>query len=158
MYRVAMSNPALAPELVRARVAEGSVDAVLKSVAALLAGSPGMSASEEEIMAGLTRRESLACTNIGQGVAIPHFIDHKISRPAVVALTLESPITWGADKEPVDIVFGLTGTPSEPWRHVRALAHLARICAIPGFADRLRSARDDGSLQRAFAEEASRHG
>jgi PTS system nitrogen regulatory IIA component len=139
-------------------VAVDDLGGALHQVAELLAARPGTQVTAAEIATGLANREAVSSTNIGSGIAIPHFIDHKIGTAEIVVLTLSSPITWGGRSEPVDVVFGLSGTPSEPWRHVRSLAHLARLSAIPGFADRLRSAVDDESLRRTFAEEAARHG
>lgn len=138
-------------------MAVDDVGGALSEVASLLAGRPGIEATPTEIATGLANREAVSPTNIGSGIAITHFIDPKIAVAEVVVITLDSPITWGGRSEPVDIVFGLSGTPGEPWRHVRSLAHLARLSGIPGFADRLRSASDDSSLQRIFAEEAARH-
>jgi mannitol/fructose-specific phosphotransferase system IIA component (Ntr-type) len=133
------------------------VAGAISQVAELLAAQPGMDVTAAEIAIGLTNREAVSPTNIGSGIAIPHFIDYKIKSAEIVAMTLSSPITWGRGMDPVDVVFGLSGTPGEPWRHVRSLAHLARLSGIPGFADRLRSATDDESLRRVFAEEAARH-
>lgn len=157
MYRVPMSDVPPAPMMVRARVSAADVAAALRQISELLATVPGTTTTAEDIAKGLLARESVAPTNIGSGIAMPHFIDHRMTSASMVLITLSSPITWGSVAEPVDIAFGLTGTPSEPWRHVRSLARLARICAIPGFADRLRGAADDESLRRAFAAEAGRH-
>lgn len=158
MYRVSMSGSPTTPAVVRARVRAEGAHAVLQQVAELLSLSPGQGLGVEEIALGLAQRETIASTNIGSGIAIPHFIDNRVGSAAIVALTLQSPIKWGSGPDLVDIVFGLSGTPAEPWRHVRSLAHLARLAGIPGFADRLRGAPDDEALHRAFAEEAARHG
>ena len=158
MYRVSMSGQIASPTRVRAQVRAPDVGAALAQVAELLAAEADDGVSSAEIARGLADREAVTPTNIGSGIAIPHFIDHRLRNAQTVAITLCSPITWGVGREPVDIVFGLSGTPSEPWRHVRSLAHLARLAAIPGFADRLRSALDDASLLRIIAEEAALHG
>jgi mannitol/fructose-specific phosphotransferase system IIA component (Ntr-type) len=152
-----MAIPASDPARARAQVAVDDVGGALSQVAELLAAQPGLEVTATEIATGLAIREAVSPTNIGSGIAIPHFIDPKIKSAEVVVVTLSSPITWGRRTDPVDVVFGLSGTPSEPWRHVRSLAHLARLSGIPGFADRLRSATDDESLRRVFAEEAARH-
>lgn len=153
-----MASQGTDPAKVRARVGVDGVDGALSQVAELLATQSGGELTATEIASGLASREGVSPTNIGSGIAIPHFIDHRIRAAEVVIVTLSSPITWGRVSDPVDVVFGLSGTPTEPWRHVRSLAHLARLSAIPGFADRLRSAVDDESLRRIFAEEAARHG
>lgn len=134
------------------------VGAALEQVAELLAAASGNEPPAVEVVRGLIAREAITATNIGSGIAVPHFIDHRLRNAHLVLITLNSPIMWGSGSEPVDIVFGLSGTPAEPWRHVRSLAHLARLAAIPGFAERLRSAVDDESLQRVVAEEAAIHG
>lgn len=158
MYRVPMNDVPSAPVMVRARVSAADVAAALGQIAELLGAVPGTTTSSEDIAKGLLARETVALTNIGSGIAMPHFIDYRMTSASIVLITLSSPITWGSGAEPVDIAFGLTGTPAEPWRHVRSLARLARICAIPGFAERLRGAADDETLRRVFAEEANRHG
>lgn len=158
MYRVPMNDVPTAPAMVRARVSTADVAAALRQLAELLAAVPGTTTSAADIAAGLLARETIAPTNIGSGIAMPHFIDYRMTSASIVLITLDCPITWGSNSEPVDIAFGLTGTPAEPWRHVRSLARLARICAIPGFSERLRGAADDESLRRVFAEESGRHG
>lgn len=158
MYRVSMSGQVTSPSRVRAQVRAPDVGAALAQVAELLAAASGDELPAVEIARGLAEREAVTATNIGSGIAVPHFIDHRLRNARLVLITLSSPITWGSGSEPVDIVFGLSGTPAEPWRHVRSLARLARLAAIPGFAERLRSAVDDESLQRVIAEEAAVHG
>lgn len=158
MYRVSMSGQVASPSRVRAQVRAHDAGTALAHVAELLATAAGEDLTAGEIARGLAEREAVAPTNIGSGIAIPHFIDPRVNSACMVSITLERPIHWGSGQEPVDILFGLSGMPSEPWRHVRSLAHLARLAAIPGFADRLRSAHDDDSLLRIFAEEAALHG
>jgi mannitol/fructose-specific phosphotransferase system IIA component (Ntr-type) len=153
-----MSSQAMSPSIVRAKVRAKDMDAALREIAGLLVSASGDGLPVQEFFNGLFNRETITPTNIGSGIAMPHFIDYRLRSASVVAITLQSPIKWGPIGEPVDIVFGLSGTPTEPWRHVRSLAHLARLASIPGFADRMRSAQDDDSLRRAFAEEAARHG
>ena len=155
-----MTLPTALPEtrVGRARLGADGIQAVLQAVADAIVPLPGPVVGAEVILKGLQQRENLAPTNIGLGVSIPHFIDPLITSPVLVVMTLSSPITWGTGMDPVDIVFGLTGTPAEPWRHVRSLAHIARLAGLPEFRDRLRSARDDASLARIFLEESSRHG
>lgn len=158
MYRVDMTGPPSEPDLVRAHVHADDEDGALHCVAQMLASASIRGVLEHDVHLGLRAREAVASTNIGSGVAMPHFIDIKVTEARLVAITLKCPITWGSHPDPVDIVFGLSGTPQEPWRHVRSLAHLARLASLPGFADRLRHARDDAALRRVFAEEATRHG
>jgi mannitol/fructose-specific phosphotransferase system IIA component (Ntr-type) len=153
-----MSGQVASPSRVRARFSARDVDAALAEIAELLSATSASGLAPSEFLHGLTQREAITPTNIGSGIAMPHFIDHRLRSADVVAITLSSPIKWGPAIEPVDIVFGLSGTPTEPWRHIRSLAHLARLAAIPGFADRLRTATDDDALGRIFAEEAARHG
>jgi PTS system nitrogen regulatory IIA component len=153
-----MTGPPSSPAVIRARVRADSVDDALRHIADLLALEAGGQLSAHDVLKGLIQREAVASTNIGSGVAMPHFIDNKVSAASVVAITLESPIKWGSIIAPVDIVFGLSGTPAEPWRHVRSLAHLARLALVPGVADRIRGAVDDEALRRVFAEEDGRHG
>ena len=158
MYRVPMSGPASELDAVRARLHADEASAVLTQIAELLADGSSDGLAPDEICRGLAAREAVASTNIGSGIALPHFIDHNVRSPRLVAITLVSPIRWGSSPDGVDLVFGLSGTPAEPWRHVRSLARLARISSVPGFADLLRGAPDDGTLRRLFAEEAMRHG
>lgn len=158
MYRVSMSGEVASPSRVRAQVRAPDIDAALMQIAELLSATSSSELAPLDFLQGLKQRETITPTNIGSGIAIPHFIDHRLRSAVVVAITLYSPIKWGSGTEPVDIVFGLSGTPTEPWRHVRSLAHLARLAAIPGVADRLRSAPDDDALERIFAEETARHG
>ncbi|MGA1354903.1 MAG: hypothetical protein ACO32I_09045, partial [Candidatus Limnocylindrus sp.] len=72
-----MAIPASDPARARAQVAVDDVGGALSQVAELLAAQPGLEVTATEIATGLAIREAVSPTNIGSGIAIPHFIDPK---------------------------------------------------------------------------------
>lgn len=104
----------------------------------------------------LLAREDRSPTAVPEGVAFPHAIDHRIHWTTLVIAKL--PVAVGfATPTPVDLIFAIFGPSAEPWRHVRLLARLARICRAPGALSRLRSAADAEDLRRTLLQEDESH-
>lgn len=83
---------------------------------------------EEEVLAGLLRREGLGSTGIGHGVAIPHAQLSRIAAPAAVVATLAKPVWFEApDGEPVDLLLALLWPKSDGAGFLPALAHFCRL-------------------------------
>ncbi|MDA0214028.1 MAG: PTS sugar transporter subunit IIA [Planctomycetota bacterium] len=103
----------------------------------------------------LNNRELLSFTSTPEGVAFPHAIHDEINPSAsgIVIMTLFQPILWGSNQ--VQIVVGLFGSTSEPWRHVRSLARIARVCSQANIRQELIACGDDLSLLNLFDKECN---
>ena len=119
---------------------------VLDAAARLLSG--GSPLSTLEIADALRRRERIASTGIGHGVAIPHARGTAVHAPRAAFLRLARPIDFDArDGEPVDLVFAFCAGNDLPERHLRLLAGVAERFSDAEFRDRLRMARDLATLR-----------
>lgn len=114
--------------------------------------------SESTLTQALAAREQIAPTSMPEGVAFPHAICREISpnSSCVVIVTLAEPLPWASHE--VGIVVGLFGSPTEPWRQVRRLAHLARVLSQVSVRQRLNACIDDSSLFALFDRECNNHG
>ena len=121
-------------------------DAVFDAAARLLSGgSPTLTPA---IADGLRRREQLASTAIGRGVAIPHCRSNAYSTPRAAFLRLAHPIDFAAnDGEPVDLLFAMCVPEDLAQQHLQTLSELAEGFADAGFREALRDAPDIASLR-----------
>lgn len=113
--------------------------------------------SLDALTAALNEREILNFTSTPEGVAFPHAICDEIapSDSGIVILTLLRPILWGSHQ--VGIVVGLLGSTSEPWRQVRNLARIARVCSQANIRQQLIACADDATLLDLFDKECNNH-
>jgi PTS system nitrogen regulatory IIA component len=119
--------------------------------------APDVGLPVETLVAALTEREKLGTTGFGGGVAIPHGRPDGISGLHGGIAVLASPIDYDAvDGRPVDILFALLAPEEAGADHLKALARVSRAFRIPGFAARLRGARDADAVRALLAEEAER--
>lgn len=111
--------------------------------------------SHHDLTTALNKRELINFTSTPEGVALPHAICDEIapSDSGVVILTLLRPILWGSHQ--VQIVVGLLGSTSEPWRQVRNLARIARVCSQDSMRQQLIACADDVSLLDLFDKECN---
>ena len=111
--------------------------------------------SHHALTTALNKRELINFTSTPEGVALPHAICDEIapSDSGVVILTLLRPILWGSHQ--VQIVVGLLGSTSEPWRQVRNLARIARVCSQDNMRQQLTACGDDVALLNLFDKECN---
>jgi len=95
--------------------------------------------SEEEIFQALLERERLGSTGLGKGVAIPHARIPGLSHTIAAMMTLSSPINYdAADKQPVDIVFGLLVPEDDSEHHLEHLSRLVIMFRDPQICQAIR--------------------
>ena len=125
-------------------------DAVLAAAAALLAPLAG--ASTERIASALARREALASTGIGHGVALPHARLADVDAPVSALLQLSTPVDFAApDGQAVDLVFALLVPDTQVQAHLARLAALVERLGDPAFRDALRTAATRDAMLAALA-------
>ena len=132
--------------------------AVLDMAARLLAGpgadcSPhdlsGCTALARTILEALHKREELASTGIGHGVAVPHARIDGIGESRAAFLRLARPVDFNAaDGEPVDLVLALVVPAHYVQQHLEFLAEVAEMFADPCYRAELRAATTITLLRR----------
>ncbi len=106
----------------------------------------------DNIFAGLSKREELGSTGVGDGVAIPHARFDQIDKPFGMLVRLRQPIEFDAlDGNPVDIVFLLLLPESAKGEPLSALACVARKLKSPAIRAALRNAPDAAETFRILA-------
>lgn len=116
-------------------------DAVLREVADLLT-APERTLDAEAVYDVLARREALASTGVGRGVAVPHGRVSGIgSVRMALAITREGVPFDAIDQMPVHIIVGMLGPAEEPRKHLAALADVSRILRDEAVRARLLAAR-----------------
>ncbi|MDP3704856.1 MAG: PTS sugar transporter subunit IIA [Legionellaceae bacterium] len=99
-------------------------------------------------------RENLGSTTIGHGVMIPHIRVDSIDRTYGCFLRLQHPVDFGAeDKQPIDLVFGLTVAANDANEHLKTLSNIVRQFSDPKFRSECRQAIDQISLSTILTQQ-----
>jgi PTS system nitrogen regulatory IIA component len=123
---------------------------LLQALATRAARATGL--DEAVLLAGLSHRESLGSTGIGQGIAIPHSAPGELAAPFALLARLARPIEFDAiDDQPVDLVFLLL-SPADRASHLKALSVVSRQLRSAGVTERLRRARTAAEMYAAMTE------
>jgi len=98
-------------------------------------------ADPEDIIRAILKREQIASTGIGRGVAIPHAKHNSAERlVGTVALSKGGVPFDSVDGEPVYIFVLLISPQDRPGDHLRALENISRSLRDDGFVRKLRQA------------------
>ncbi|HEV3239150.1 MAG TPA: PTS sugar transporter subunit IIA [Casimicrobiaceae bacterium] len=123
---------------------------VFARVAALLGARYGL--AEEDIVAGLSEREALGSTALGQGVAIPHARLKGVAHPITAFVRLRQAIPFDApDGKPVSSLLVLLVPEGATDAHLVLLARAASMFCDRAFRDRLNSCVDATEIRTALA-------
>jgi mannitol/fructose-specific phosphotransferase system IIA component (Ntr-type) len=96
-------------------------------------------ADPEDIIRAILKREQIASTGIGRGVAIPHAKHNSAERLiGTVALSKGGVAFDSVDGEPVYIFVLLISPQDKPGDHLRALENISRSLRDDGFVRKLR--------------------
>ena len=96
-------------------------------------------ADPEDLIRAILKREQIASTGIGRGVAIPHAKHNSAERLiGTVALARAGVPFDSVDGEPVDILVMLISPQDRPGDHLRALENVSRSLRDDGFVRSLR--------------------
>jgi len=141
----------LRPENVLVDLDASSKPQVLQSLSQRAAQATGL--SEAVVFAGLSHRETLGSTGIGQGIAIPHSAPAGLDAPFALLARTAKPIEFDAiDDQPVDLIFLLL-SPADRASHLKALSVVSRQLRAAGVTERLRRARSAGEMYAAMTGE-----
>ncbi|VGO17326.1 putative amino acid permease YhdG [Pontiella desulfatans] len=106
---------------------------VIRRGAALLAGQSGI--SRDLILGALLERNRLGETPAGAGVALPHLLLNDVEGFHMVAARCIHGLDFPGAAQGIHAVFLLLGARSNPTRHLRFLAEIARRAENPHFID-----------------------
>ena len=106
-----------------------------------------------DVKAALAARESLGCTALGHGVALPHARMAGLAQPAGAFIRTRSPLDFGAfDGKPVSCFLVLVVPAEAAEVHLKLLANAATLLNDPSFRAAIRSAAEAKDVARLFAE------
>lgn len=88
----------------------------------------------------LLKRERIAPTDMGHGIAIPHAKTNAVTEPVMAAITLADPLPGDENDPPVRLLFLIAVPEQAADTHVCILASLATRLREPGLCDRLLAA------------------
>lgn len=123
-------------------------EAVRKMCERLATAVPGFSA--EALVQAILKREGLASTGLGDGVAIPHARVPGISRP-FAAFARSRGVEFGSlDGRPAEILFLVATPPHDEGAHLRALSKIGRLLSSDYLKERLLKAKTPGEVREVF--------
>ncbi|HWA21980.1 MAG TPA: PTS sugar transporter subunit IIA [Caulobacterales bacterium] len=139
----------LAPGAVLTRLTASTRKQVIQRLAESLSRVAGL--DPRAVCEAVMRRERLAGTGIGEGVALPHALTEGLRRPLCGFARLETPADFQApDGRGADLVVMLLSPPASNAEHLKALAKLSRLLRRAEVRDGLRAARGFDELMAAF--------
>ena len=110
-------------------------------------------ADPEDIIRAILKREQIASTGIGRGVAIPHAKHNSAERLiGTVALSKGGVAFDSVDGEPVYIFVLLISPQDKPGDHLRALENVSRSLRDDGFVRSLRQAPNRDAIWALLEE------
>ena len=143
----------LFPEAVKAVSAVTSKKRLFQEMAELAETVHGLPATGT--LHALQEREALGPTGVGQGVALPHARLDGLDEVKAVFIRLEKPTDFdAADRQSVDLFFGLFAPKEAGVDHLKALALVSRTMRNPDICAKLRANSDPASLHAILTEEA----
>jgi PTS system fructose-specific IIA component/PTS system nitrogen regulatory IIA component len=108
-------------------------------------------ADPEDLIRAILKREQIASTGIGRGVAIPHAKHNSAERLiGTVALSKAGVPFDSVDGEPVYIFVLLISPQDRPGDHLRALENISRSLRDDGFVRRLRQSTSRDTIWTAL--------
>jgi PTS system nitrogen regulatory IIA component len=132
-------------DAIKTSLSGGNKRSLLQQLASLAAQRLNLDSAA--ILAGLSERERLSSTGLGQGVAIPHGKIEGLGRMYGLFVRLAEPVDFKAlDKGPVDLVFLLLSPPAAGAEHLKALAAISRVTRNARTLDQMRGARSRDAL------------
>ena len=128
-----------------------SRDRLFEFVAALIARRHGISATD--VASALATRESLGCTALGHGVAMPHARMAGLLRPIAVFTRTRQSIAFGAaDGRPVSNFVVLLVPAQAANYHLKLIAEAAALFNDPTFRAQLQGAEHPDDVANMFAQ------
>jgi len=111
--------------------------------------------SREWVVAGLTRREQVGSTGLGEGIAIPHARVEDLARIQIAYLRLKDPIPYDApDGRSVSDVLALLVPKRATDEHLMILADATQIFADRQFREQLHACRHAFEVKSLFESRA----
>ncbi len=110
--------------------------------------------SEQDILAGLEKRETLGSTGFGKGIAIPHCRLKDVREFVVGIITVPAGVEFEAlDGQKVNIIIFILAPQAESNAHIRLLSAVSQTLLAPGAVKEMLA----GTTQRALYESFLRH-
>ncbi len=146
----------LAPEAVRVLPSLSSKKRLFNTLADLARQIYDL--PQDRTCEALMERENLGPTAVGHGVALPHARMPGLDRVRGVFLRLEKPLDFGAaDRQPVDLVFGLFAPADSGVDHLKALASVSRTLRDPDLCATLRANDDPATIHAVLTQRRASH-
>jgi len=141
----------LRPENVLVDLDASSKPQLLQQLAERAARATGL--DQAMVLNGLSHRETLGSTGIGQGIAIPHSAPAGLAQPFALLARTTKPVEFDAvDDHPVDLIFLLL-SPADRTSHLKALSVVSRQLRSADVTERLRRARTAAEMYAAMTGE-----
>lgn len=125
------------PECIALELKEKKKKQVIQELTELLR-STGHIDNAPQLVTLILKRERMASTGIGHGVAIPHVLSEYTDRTLITVGRSQSGVAFDAvDNLPVQLIFLILGPPSSASDHLKLLSKLSRLLSDQQFRQNL---------------------
>ncbi len=129
-------------DLISVNAEISSAKKLLEEMARLLTRPLDDEVREKDIYHQLLEREKLGNTGIGNGIALPHSRSEFTNTAIIAIISLKQAVDYdSADKQGVDLAFGLLVPNDATQEHLNLLADIARLMSDPSKKNKLSNAR-----------------
>lgn len=137
------------------RITANTKEEVIREMVRSLCSTGRVPAKDENgIVEAILKRESLATTGIGRGVAIPHARYENLSQLiAAIGLAPQGIPFDSNDNEPVHVVWMLLYSPDKPGEHLRALERVSTLLRQDKFRTELMNCTSADEMWQKLATE-----
>ena len=112
-------------------------------------GARVLAVHERELLERLWKREEVASTGVGGGIAVPHVALPGMDETILAIARIPGGMEYGSvDGKPVFLCFVLLGREAQRGEHLRLLARIAQLCRHPEFCEGVIGACDAAELDR----------
>mgnify|MGYP006129785099 CR=1 FL=1 len=146
----------LVPEAIRVVSSISSKKRLFHSLSEIAEQTYGL--RQDLVCEALMERESLGPTAVGQGVALPHARMNGLDKVRGAFIRLDRPLEFGAaDRQPVDLIFGLFAPENAGVDHLKALASVSRTLRDPDLCATLRANDDVTTIHAVLSQPSASH-
>ncbi len=98
---------------------------------------------DKAILDELLKRESLGCTGLEKGIAVPHALIEEVQDTFLaLGIVREGTNFDAADQMPTFVLFLLLGNSARPGIQLKILAHICRLVKGTNFVDKVKKIED----------------
>ena len=135
--------------------AQSKEEAIAELVDVLVRTGEIRAEQREDVLVALMKREAIAHTGIGMGIAVPHAMVKSIPRTIGALGVSQSGVRFD-ESDPARVIFLFVSSNNDPQEHLKVMALVSRLANDPDYIRTLRNADTRTRISRLLREAEDR--